>query len=73
MTLTKYIKELQKLEAAGHGKCKVVYASDDEGNSFGELHHTPSIGKFDSCESFVPEEHFEDWGYKGKPNAICVN
>jgi hypothetical protein len=28
MTLTKYIKELQKLEAAGYGGLEVVYAPD---------------------------------------------
>jgi hypothetical protein len=73
MTLSKYIKELQKLEAAGYGKYKVVYASDDEGNSFAEINHTPSIGAFTKDCDFIPAQDFEDWEHKGGSNAICLN
>ena len=74
MTLTKYIEELQKLEAAGYGEFKLVYASDGEGNSFHTVGYGPSLGFFNKDEySFVGEEQFEECEVEEKPNAICVN
>jgi len=74
MTLTKYIKELQKLEAAGYGEYKMVYATDEEGNDFKTVGFSPSVGAFDREKfGFIPVENFEDWEHEGGPNAICLN
>lgn len=74
MTLSKYIKELQKLEAAGHGKCVVVYATDEEGNDFNKVGCEPTVGAFERERfGFIPVENFEDWEHEGGPNAICLN
>ena len=42
----------------------VVYASDDEGNSYEDGINAPSFGEFDDSEF--------NWE-SDKPNAICIN
>lgn len=67
MTITSYIKKLQKL-ADKHPKAKVVYSTDDEGNSFSEVHFEPSVGAF-SNGSFESNEEDDSL----KVNAVCIN
>jgi hypothetical protein len=42
---------------------KVVYATDDEGNGYGEVHFGPTVGTFKDGE----------FSSTKKVNAICVN
>lgn len=72
MTLTKYIEDLQKLEAAGHGKLKMLYSSDAEGNSFSYVSWSPSLGYFDGY-SFTPKDQFKECEIEEAANSICVN
>lgn len=47
----------------------VITSSDDEGNSFNNVHYHPSIGKFEGqYEGFVTLE-----GDIKEANAICLN
>ena len=66
MKLKDYISRLQKI-AKRHPDLEVVYASDDEGNRFDTVHHSPVIGEFDG-NSFRTDCD----AIKG-PNAVCIN
>ena len=50
---------------------EVVSSADDEGNSFGKVHFSPTIGIFNDCE-FKDAEHVDD-EYLSKVNAVCIN
>ena len=72
MTLSKYIKELQKLEKL-NPRAKVVYCSDEEGNSFDYVVFPPTLGYWDG-QAFYSGEDLNEWGYaKKKLNAIIIN
>ena len=43
MKIKDYIKELQAI-AKKHPNLEVVYATDDEGNSFNYVQYNPSVG-----------------------------
>lgn len=64
MKLHNYILELEKLHAQ-YPNAKLVYASDDEGNSYSEVNWPPSPINFD-FNNMVPTE-------KKKINAILIN
>lgn len=73
MKLQEYINNLQKV-LDEHGDLDVVYAVDDEGNGFGEVHFTPTVGHYSDREFYSNEEDFEDYGIdKNDKNAVCVN
>jgi hypothetical protein len=42
----------------------VIYASDDEGNTFDHVHYPPCLGNFDG-------EHFNS--VSSENNSICIN
>lgn len=71
MKLKEYIKELQKI-ADEHPDLEVVYATDDEGNSFGTVNNIPSLGHYEGgwqgefCS--IPAEDADL-----KINAVCIN
>ena len=67
MTLKKYLSYINKIvkkypEAL---KMVVVYAIDDEGNSFHKVPYEPSIGRYEDNEF--------DGDSSKEHNAICVN
>lgn len=70
MNITDYAKHINKL-AEEFPDAKVVYAQDEEGNSFHPVAYDPSAGKYKDRE-FTPRDS-EDFGKKGKVNAICIN
>ena len=74
MKLSAYIKQLQAIEKQ-YGNLNVVYACDEEGNSYDTVGYSPTVGNFDSKafsdEAFTDKESAED---EGLPiNAICIN
>jgi hypothetical protein len=71
MTIKTYIKKLQKL-ADKHPKAKVIYAIDEEGNSFKPVIYTPSVGAFVDFE-FIDECEFKEEASRLKVNAVCIN
>ncbi len=67
MNLKEYANKINKLAK----KCpniKVVYSSDEEGNSFSEVFFAPTLGIFNG-ESFDSLENSSE----NEPNAVCVN
>lgn len=65
MKLKDYIEDLQKL-ATKYPELVVVTASDDEGNSYGEVNYSPSVGHFDGNE-------FDVSSVRKPANAVCLN
>ena len=51
---------------------EVVYATDDEGNSFSAVRQSPTIGRFRDGDEFM-ESTSEDWDESDKINAVCIN
>jgi hypothetical protein len=81
MKLKEYAEIINKL-AEEYPDVLVVYASDDEGNSFQKANHAGTVGFFDgnyhgdfidlgSVEKNT-DNQFEEYVGK-KPNAICIN
>ena len=64
MKLHDYILELEKLHAQ-YPNAKLVYASDDEGNSYSQVHYPPTAINFDFT-NMIPSE-------RKKINAILIN
>ena len=64
MTLNTYIKKLQAI-AKDYPNAKVIFAADEEGNSFYPIHFPPSTGNFDGRDFDASEE--------AVVNAVCVN
>ena len=63
------IKALQKYDP----ELPVVYASDEEGNSFNRCYYTPSLGKLGECCEFItPLEEGEYDEYEGE-ECVCIN
>ena len=75
MTLRQYLEGLKKF-VREHGDSEVVYASDEEGNSFHKVFYTPSAGFYKNGEYYpADQETIESIEKKfGKEHkAICVN
>lgn len=68
MNLSDYIKHLQKIEASVSNpkKIKVMYSSDDEGNSFEEVYFEPSLVKVIGDDVYTQVA-------KNRANAIILN
>ncbi len=66
MKLKEYVAALQEI-ADKYPDLKVIYASDEEGNSFSEVCFDPSVCRFDG-ESISQEEEDEK-----NPNAVIIN
>lgn len=82
MKFKEYLENLNKLaqEKPETLEMVVVYAKDDEGNGFQEVHYTPTVGNYDPEDSWggftseanikeEPEEYDEDI----EINSICIN
>lgn len=70
ITINEYIEMLTKL-AQDHPDAILIYASDDEGNSYERVHHAPCVCQFNfyDREAYFSEET-KDRNY---PVAICIN
>lgn len=71
MKLKEYIKTLQEI-AEKHPNVEVIYSADEEGNYFGIVYHTPSLGSYYNGE-FINDDGSEEFKEEYKINAICVN
>ncbi len=70
MRLKDYIVKLQKL-ADKHPNSTVMFAVDEEGNSFAEVNFTPTLGNFGDG-TFIADDgtvEFDEYGI----NAVCLN
>lgn len=71
MTLKQYIKDLQEI-AKNHKDLELVYAIDDEGNSYRKVNFGPSVGSYDANN-----EDFLDYGHTDNPDdheeVVCIN
>ena len=75
MNLRQYLKGLKKL-VREHGDSEVVYASDEEGNSFHKVFYTPSVGFYKNGEYYPADAETKESIEKkfGKEHsAVCVN
>ena len=67
MNLDVYIAKLEEIRAVHGGELTMVYAKDDEGNDFSDVHYDPSCGYYDSDGEWNNE--VEDKLF----NTVCVN
>lgn len=75
MKIKDYIKDLQKW-AEKYPNAEVVYAADDEGNSYHSVNWTGTPGMFhdDSFYQDDDKDYFEEsTEEKFEINAICIN
>ncbi len=73
MKLSEYAEQINLL-AQLHPDLLVVFSIDDEGNEFKPLHHSPSLGNYDSEEQeWLDEQDFADYGDEYSVNAVCIN
>lgn len=75
MKLSEYLDRVNKLVAENPEilDMDVVYASDEEGNSFHKAYTGLSIGLYRSRE-FISVNQFEEYEITGTtPNAVCLN
>ena len=68
MKLSEYIVRLNEI-AKEHPDFEVVYAVDEEGNSFCPVFYLPCVGEFKNGE-FKTEANLQN---KDKVNAVCLN
>ena len=68
MKIREYISHLTVM-AVAHPDLEVVYASDEEGNSYDPVRYRPLLGHYDGVE-FEGHEDVED---KEALNAVCIN
>jgi hypothetical protein len=84
MKLKEYRQNLNKLaqEHPEYDELEVVYARDDEGNSFQKFNNTPTLGNFEGGYhgDFISKEEFKGFIDDGfyqegelKVNAVCIN
>jgi hypothetical protein len=70
MTLNEYIVHLKALADKGFGDKEVVYAADEEGNSFAKVFYGPSLGVFN-------DNGYGHGDFDGESeeaiNAVCIN
>lgn len=67
MKLKDYIKQLEKV-AEKNPNAIVICASDEEGNSFNEVHFTPTIFYYSKADQSI-----SDVEYDGYIEAVCLN
>lgn len=65
MKIKEYIESLQEIMEV-HPNLEVIFASDDEGNSFEKVVYKPSVGHFDENHNFIPCT-------KVRINSVCLN
>ncbi len=70
MTLKEYITDLQKI-CKKNPDLEVIYSTDDEGNGYGRVFYSPTLGYFENGE-FTSEENSEE-NDSYKLNAVVIN
>jgi len=57
-----------------HGDLQIVYSSDEEGNFFGTVGFTPTVGVYEQHD-FMDEEYLkEEYGDEEYTiNSVCIN
>lgn len=74
MKLSKYVEHLQRV-LKNEGDLEVVYATDEEGNSFHKVSYAGAIYYFESLEDYFLEqvdvEELDD--YPDAVRAFCIN
>jgi hypothetical protein len=72
MTLKEFLEQIDEIVKANPDKdvlaLDVVYARDDEGNGYGNVHFSPSLGNMKYLEFSSSDSEFKD-----ETNAICIN
>lgn len=68
MKLKEYAEKISKL-AIKYPEAIIIYGSDDEGNSFQEIHYNPTAGQYEDGE-FARGKGLDR---KLPINAICIN
>ena len=66
------IKRLQHLKKI-YGNVALVYASDEEGNSFHQIYYLATAGHFDGQDFEHLDETIADTIKPSQINAICIN
>lgn len=75
MKLKEYLENINELVKADPNilDYTVVFSSDDEGNSYNEVHYEPSLGIYEDDEWVgVEYDSYENYDEKDI-NAICIN
>jgi hypothetical protein len=77
ITVSKLLKDLQLLKARGHGDLPIIYASDDEGNSYHKVYNSPTLAQI---EENIQEHNLEIVGFisdrdviEKDCNCVCIN
>ena len=76
MVFKEYVERLQKAlkENPTLAMKSVIYAIDDEGNSYNKVEQEPVVGYFDGTYNGDFTSNTEDLKDEGLPvNAICIN
>lgn len=79
MNLREYLEKLNKLveENPNYLELEVIYSSDDEGNSYSNIHHEPTPVFIEEDEGdkycYDKENYEEEYEEEFVPNSICVN
>lgn len=71
MNLKEYIEKLQKLYEE-QGDLKIVYGSDDEGNSYDNVVFDPSLIYLNGHDS-IAEEDLKEFDEDDIKKCICIN
>jgi hypothetical protein len=71
MNLKEYIVELQKIYEE-HGSLEIVYASDDEGNSYSNVNFDPSV-IFMTEDYSIDEEDLAEYNEADIRKCVCIN
>ncbi len=73
ITLNDYIEKLLELQKQGYGDLPVIYASDDEGNSYHKVGNLPCTYKVVDLKDYCLEPNFDNGDYFNEVNCIIVN
>jgi len=71
MKLKDFAKEINELTKK-YPNATVVFASDEEGNSFHENRFAPSSGNFRGRD-FIKDDGTEEFSENYSVNAVCIN
>jgi hypothetical protein len=74
MLLKEYIENLQKIVERNpeYENLEVVYSVDDEGNGYGGINYTPTLGFWNEDDNFISADS-EDFNEGDPINVICIN
>lgn len=76
LTLKEYIKHLQEVldQHPEYSEFPVIYATDEEGNSYHKVYNTPTLVELDDPNDYYLDVNFSEEGTDSlTPNAILIN